>query len=102
MDSVDGNSFGNDSFGTSHSDLIAEHFTNATSPPTSMPLTPRSSLTVAETIPSPPTGPPPPISATNNELGSMIVVLSIVPRVEVRRSHRIASLPPVNYCGMCN
>ena len=59
-------------------------------------------------VPSPPASPPSPIPTNNNELGSVMVALlddsgnPFVPRVEVRRSRRIASLPPVDYRDMCN
>jgi hypothetical protein len=58
--------------------------------------------------PSPPTNPPSPIPTNNKELGSMMVALlddsgnPFVPRVEVRRSRRLALLPPVDYHDLCN
>ena len=70
------------------------------------------SLPTAETTTTPnssQTPIPPSFTPTiNNELGSVMVFLldvsgnPLVPRVEVRRSHRIASLPPVDYRDMCN
>ena len=119
--SIDDDDAGNSYFDASDSDPppFPSPTTEPSTPTYSSPTPIRSSiprsLPTAETTPTPNSSqtPIPPSSTPstptiNNELGSVMVVLiddsgnPLVPRVEVRRSRRIASLPPVDYRDMCN